>query len=126
MPVPTPYLSGGNATVVSNFYTSPAGSIDPIGDPPHTAVLPQPQGNRAVVAVVLPTSFATVWFDGHRTYTEGATRVFHTPPLTPGKKYHYTVRAVWNQGGEPRSHERTVEVAAGQVSVVDFGKDASR
>ena len=51
-------------TVVQNLYQSPAGSIDPIGDTPHTAVLPPPQDNTAVVTVLLPRPNAAVWFDG--------------------------------------------------------------
>src|SRR5262249_50086680 len=129
-PFPVPYFPPSIPLVVHNFYTSPAGSIDPIrgepSEPPHSAVLPPPQGNRAVVTVVLPTSFPKVWVDGHAAYSGGATRVCTTRPLPPGKTYHYTVRAVWDQRGEPRTHERTVEVTPGRVSVVDFGKGASR
>jgi uncharacterized protein (TIGR03000 family) len=130
VPYPVPYYpvvdDGGSqpVTLVHNFYTPPPGSLDVPSDVPSTAVLPPPKGNTAVVAVVLPNEYAEVWFDGHKTNMTGSTRVFSTPDLTPGKSYHYTVKAVWFQGLDRVERERTVTVTAGQASVVDFTKDA--
>jgi uncharacterized protein (TIGR03000 family) len=124
--VPYPFNGDDGTTVVQNFYKSPPGSIDV---PPYmaggsTTLLPPPSGNQAIVAVVLPNSTAEVWFDGQKTNMTGYTRVFNTPDLTPGRTYHYTVKAVWNEGDRRVEQERTVSVTAGKASVVDFTKPA--
>jgi uncharacterized protein (TIGR03000 family) len=134
---PDPYPVYFGSPIPVN-YQSPAGSIDPIsyssstgytpltGYNPYAPALPPPQENTAVIGVTLPTPTANVWFDGHKTASGGWTRTFHTTPLEPGKSYRYTVRAEWDEGGQRRNAERTVEVTAGQVSRVDFSKEAGK
>jgi len=90
---------------------------------PTTAVLPQAQGNNAVVVVKVPLAVANVTFNGNTTKTTGRTRVFTTPSLEPGKVYSYTVTANWSEGGLPRTAMRTVQVAAGQTVTVDFNRE---
>jgi uncharacterized protein (TIGR03000 family) len=120
-PVPMPVPNGdGSATIVHNFYQLPGTSDTPGIKLPSTAVLPKPQGNQAVVCVKLPDADAEVWFDGKKTDSTGATRVFETPDLTPGKDYHYTIKAVWLENAQFVPHERTVTVTAGQVTTMDF------
>jgi uncharacterized protein (TIGR03000 family) len=120
-PVPMPIPDGdGNTTIVHNFYQLPGTPDSPGAKLPSTAVLPRPPGNQAIVCVKLPDADAEVWFDGRKTDSTGATRVFETPDLTPGKDYHYTVKAVWLENAQFVPHERTVAVSAGQVSTADF------
>jgi len=47
-------------------------------------------------------------------------RNFVSPPLQPGKKFLYTLRATWKEGGKRSSRERTVRVEASQETVIDF------
>jgi hypothetical protein len=43
---------------------------------------------------------------------------FHSPALTPGKKYHYTVRVDWLEDGGWVSQARQVPVEAGLVQAI--------
>jgi uncharacterized protein (TIGR03000 family) len=63
---------------------------------------------------------ADVWFGGVKTKQTGKEREFVTPPLEPGQKYKYQVRAVWSEKGVEGEYNRTVEFQAGQSVVVDF------
>lgn len=122
-PVPYPVPVYPDNTYVHNFYQPPAGT-GLSASSPTTAILPPPQDNRAVVCVVLPTTAAVVWFDGEKKESGlSSTRVFTTPELGPGHKYHYTVKAQWVQRGENVSQERIVTVAPGKTTVVDFTKE---
>ena len=120
VPYPVPYYPDN--VYVNNFYQPPPDYGWP-AQTPSTAVLPAPTDNTAVVAVVLPTTAAVVWFDGERKESGlNSTRVFTTPPLDPGHKYHYTVKAEWVRLGENVSQSRVVTVSAGKTTVVDFTK----
>ncbi|MFN4259718.1 MAG: TIGR03000 domain-containing protein [Gemmataceae bacterium] len=105
--------------------TQPAGSVrysfyGPTGTTGAVTTTATPASNIAQVEMVLPTTNAEVWVDGYKTTSTGTTRTFHSPPLTPGKKYHYQIRASWVQNGETMTEERTIPVAAGQQSIVNF------
>jgi uncharacterized protein (TIGR03000 family) len=146
-PDPYPVYFGNPITV---NYQSPPGSIDPMsfssttGSPPGTGYTPSttytpltgytpspgtmttPQVNAATVEVTLPNPTATVWFDGHKTASGGTMRTFHTPPLQPGQKFRYTVRAEWDDGGLRQHAEHSCVVTAGQVSTVDLTRNAGK
>ncbi len=127
MPYPYPYPYPVPGSAASTFVPNPNQPGPDGGQTPGTAVLPPPKNNQAVVCVVLPTTAANVWFDGHKTSTElSATRVFNTPELTPGKSYYYSVKAEWVQRGRNVSEERSVSVTANQTTVVDFTKAADK
>jgi uncharacterized protein (TIGR03000 family) len=79
---------------------------------------------RAEVVVVLPDAEAEVWFNGQKTTTPGARRVYKTPPLEQGSEYGYKVRAVWKQGGQVVREERQVRVTPGLTATVDFTRPA--
>jgi uncharacterized protein (TIGR03000 family) len=120
-PIPVPIPDGdSNTTIVHNYYQLPGTPDAPGAKLPSTAVLPKPKGNQAIVCVKLPDENAEVWFDGQKTESTGATRVFETPDLTPGKGYHFMVKAVWLENAQFVPHERTVAVSAGEVTKVDF------
>lgn len=48
------------------------------------------------------------------------TRVFHTPTLTAGKTYEYTMKSETTRNGLPEYQEQKVEFRAGDVLTVDF------
>ena len=47
-------------------------------------------------------------------------RSFQSPPLTPGRRYAYEVRARWQANGRPVTQSREVRVTAGSNVEVDF------
>jgi len=86
------------------------------------APLPQAMDTSAQIDVLVPDPNAQVWFDGNQTTSRGPTRYFDSPSLQPGGSYTYTLRATWNQGGQPMSAETSVRVTAGSQVVVDFNQ----
>ena len=52
-----------------------------------------------------------------KTTPTGAVREFHPPPLTPGKRYTYEIRARWTENGREVTQTRNVPVTAGRVNV---------
>ena len=79
-----------------------------------------PPANSATVDVRLPAG-AQLWFnDTPMTSQNGAFRTYDTPPLTPEKNYHYTVRARWIDKGQVIEQVRRVDVMAGRRSLADF------
>lgn len=75
------------------------------------------QANEATIIVNLPAE-ATLTFDGQPTQSRSSRRVFHSPPLEPGKTYTYELAAEINRGGRPVQERRHVEVHAGRQSEV--------
>jgi uncharacterized protein (TIGR03000 family) len=78
--------------------------------------------NAAVIDLQVPAD-AQVWFDGDATNQRGTNRLFTSPPLGPGKAYHYDVKARWTENGRPVERTRRVDVRAGQHTTVDFTRD---
>jgi uncharacterized protein (TIGR03000 family) len=76
--------------------------------------------NQALIEVRVPQD-AQVWFDGDPTQQRGTDRLFSSPPLEPGKRYHYDVKARWHDGDRAVEKTRTVHVEAGRHVTVDFG-----
>jgi uncharacterized protein (TIGR03000 family) len=72
------------------------------------------------VTVRLPED-ARLFVDGVSCPLTSATRSFETPPLEPGKKYEYTLKAEVMRDGEPYSDSKRVVVQAGKEATVDFG-----
>ncbi|HYV36003.1 MAG TPA: TIGR03000 domain-containing protein [Gemmataceae bacterium] len=92
------------------------------GYDPGFATQPPVQSGVSVaqIDVFVPDPNAQVFFDGSQTSSKGSTRYFDSPPLQPGGTYTYTIRAVWNQGGQSMSAESAVTVTAGSQVVLDF------
>ena len=59
---------------------------------------------------------AEVWFNGTPTTSTGPARQFASPPLTPGTRYSYDIRATWNENGR--------EVTQTQQGIAFSVKDA--
>jgi uncharacterized protein (TIGR03000 family) len=71
------------------------------------------------MTVIVPAD-AEVFFDGSPTTQTGTERVFASPPLTPGARYSYSIRARWTADGRPVEQTRAVPVTAGAQVRVDF------
>jgi uncharacterized protein (TIGR03000 family) len=67
---------------------------------------------RAQITVSVPVD-AEIWFEGSKTTSTGSVREFHSPPLTPGGRYTYEVRARWNENGHEVTQTQKVQVTAG-------------
>jgi uncharacterized protein (TIGR03000 family) len=78
---------------------------------------------RALLRVKVAEDDTTITVDGNPTKQTGKSRRFYSPPLQPGKKYHYEFVAVW----KPNNYEtftltRKVPVEAGSDIEVDLTK----
>jgi uncharacterized protein (TIGR03000 family) len=83
------------------------------------------QTDAAAIDVRVPAG-ARLWFDGAETQQRGPYRFFESPPLEPGKKYVYKVKAEWNdKDGKKVEREDTVHVHAGTYVTLDLGKPKS-
>jgi uncharacterized protein (TIGR03000 family) len=114
----------GYAALPATTYAAPAlASAAPVmsGSPtqsfyynPGTQAAPN---NTATMIVHLPAD-ANLIIDGQRTNSTSDRRVFHSPPLEPGKTYHYTLKATMNRNGEKEETTRNVQVRAGKTAEV--------
>jgi uncharacterized protein (TIGR03000 family) len=73
----------------------------------------------ATLVVRLPAD-AKLTVDGSATRSTDSVRAFVSPPLQPGKDYHYTLRAEVTRDGKKVERTRDVSVRAGQTSEVNF------
>jgi uncharacterized protein (TIGR03000 family) len=105
-------------------------ALSPVLDSPPTApgkysleITPLPshpaagRAETATLIVHLPER-ARLWVDGRRTSLKGSTSYFQSPALTPGKKYHYTVRVDWSEDGGWVSQTLQVPVEAGLAQAI--------
>jgi uncharacterized protein (TIGR03000 family) len=80
----------------------------------------KPQGvdpNIAVLMAHVPED-AQIWFNDKPTTSKGKTRYFESPPLTPGKRYRYSLRLVWHENGKWVHKTEQVPVQAGEMHCV--------
>lgn len=90
--------------------------------PTARAQAPDSTEHRAFLTVRVQED-AKLTVDGNPTTQRGGVRRFHSPPLEPGKTYHYTVVAEWMPSNyETFTVKRKVEVAAGKRVEVDLRK----
>jgi len=78
----------------------------------------QPDDIAHVTANVPPD--ANVWFGDTLMTSTGSVRHYDSPPLAPGSRYTYDVKASWNENGHTITQTQKVEVAAGAHVSVDF------
>jgi uncharacterized protein (TIGR03000 family) len=84
-------------------------------------ILPPPGGARAAMPATLVVHLpeaARLKVDDTTTKSTSDRRVFTTPPLEPGKTFHYTLTADLERDGKSVHTSRTVEVHAGRTSEV--------
>jgi len=97
------------ALLVIGFSFTPGVAADPPGTAP------------ATIKVIVPPD-AVVEFDGFATKATGPVRTF-IPALEPGWIYgNYKLKATFTKGGQLVTVERTIGVAPGKETVVDFTK----
>jgi uncharacterized protein (TIGR03000 family) len=81
-------------------------------------ILPQKvegaEPNIARIMAHLPED-AQVWFQDQPTRSTGMLRHYESPPLVPGKHYHYTARVVWPENGEWVGQTTKIAVQAGEI-----------
>jgi uncharacterized protein (TIGR03000 family) len=111
-----------------SYYTTPSYTyapteVDVQQAAPATTEAP-PQDNCAHLLFHVPAD-AQLWFNGTATSQAGTDREFYSPPLTPGRTYHYNVRARWTQDGRPVEVARDVPVQANEWKEVDLTAPAT-
>jgi uncharacterized protein (TIGR03000 family) len=78
-------------------------------------------GNRATIIVHLPET-ATLTVDGKPTSSTSATRRFYSPPLEPGRDYHYNFEARMERDGKAMKADKSVDVHAGDQLEIYFNE----
>jgi uncharacterized protein (TIGR03000 family) len=83
---------------------------------------PKPGGEesvRAKVRIEIPEG-GKLFVDGRHVAVPAGTRVFQTPPLTPGQNYYYDIRIEVDRNGITRGEEQRVVVQPGLDAYVHF------
>lgn len=91
-------------------------AAESIGAPEEQAKAPAP----ATIVVRLPAG-ARLTVNGKASRSSSATRKFVSPPLEPGKDFHYTLKAEMDRAGRPVSVRTRVAVRAGEEKRVVLG-----
>jgi len=130
---PGPYLSyyGDDPSYVQNSGGSNPGAMPYVDDARgsgYQSFYGRPGANRneALVRVQVPSPDARVWIQDMLSRQRGYERVFISPPLEPGGKYTYTLRASWMENGREVSREKKVSVSPGQPATVVFSGAAGQ
>jgi uncharacterized protein (TIGR03000 family) len=79
----------------------------------------------ATLVVYLPAD-ARLEVDDQPTRKTGPVRRFTTPPLEPGKRYRYDLRATWTEGGKEVVREEVARFRAGEEVEVDLRPKPAR
>jgi uncharacterized protein (TIGR03000 family) len=109
---PFAYPSAPDASTYSSVAGSP-GAPTAMADP-----------NAVFIRVQVPAD-AEVWLEGEKTAQTGRVRFFESPPVTPGRKYVYHIRARWNEDGQVADEVREATVYAGSRVIADFTRRQS-
>jgi uncharacterized protein (TIGR03000 family) len=96
----------------------------PVENPKEKKQEDRPDQARTALLIIRVLAQATLTFNGEPTTQTGTERRFITPPLVPGRRYHYNVAATWspNQMTTITRH-RKVFVWAGKTTEVDLLKE---
>lgn len=115
-----PYTSPSSTT--SSWYGSPeSGSAYRLAESSPSAPGAGDAGRAAAsIQVHVPAPNADLWVEGWKTASKGDWRRFLSPPLVPGNRYEYEMRARWSENGREMSRSREVPLRAGEHVVVDF------
>jgi uncharacterized protein (TIGR03000 family) len=120
----TGYYPYANSYLYSSYYPSLAGYSAVGGGVPlmgtATLPVPVPQNERiANIQLKVPAN-AEVWFQGEKMALTGPLRVFQSPPLPPGSKFVYDIRARWKEDGKDVVQAQSIIVFAGADLSVQF------
>jgi uncharacterized protein (TIGR03000 family) len=137
----TPYgnprgTSGYRSNTSRSYYWGPEpGSAKMPAGPPEKYSLevstlarqvPAEERDNVVVLLAQLPEDATLWVEGVPTRATGRTRYFESPPLPPGKKYRYAVKAVWREDGRWVGQRREFIVRAGEMHRIRLTASVSR
>jgi len=75
------------------------------------------------LTIKVPDPNATLFVDDTATRQKGETRYFESPPVPTGKKYSYTLKVTWLEGGKEKSRSRKVRVDPGKENNIDLTKE---
>jgi uncharacterized protein (TIGR03000 family) len=84
---------------------------------PLPAGTPVGRPETALLIAGLPEN-ALLWVEGQLTRLRGPVRYFQSPPLIPGERYSYQLRAVWVEDGRWVSQTLKVPVQAGKAQAL--------
>ena len=108
-PTPPPRM-----TVAAASYTPAPAKFTPM--PPADA---PPKSEPAKVTLILPEG-ARLFANDVPVAVSPSARTFETPPLEPGKPYHYVFKAEVMRDGKMETDVKRVQVAAGKQVTVEF------
>jgi uncharacterized protein (TIGR03000 family) len=115
-----PFFGYGSSRMSGGHYHPYHGYI------PHLARIPQdekpPPDLMAHLILRVPAD-AELWFNGTKISAEGTVRKYASPPLTPGRRYTYSIRAQWQKNGQTIKATREVHVKAGTHIDMDLTKN---
>jgi uncharacterized protein (TIGR03000 family) len=92
----------------------------PVGPTEGVSTTFQAQPDISAHIIVRLPADARIWFDDSAMTAKGPVRQFDSPPLVPGSRYSYNVRAQWEENGHKVTQTQQVPVSAGQHVEVDF------
>jgi uncharacterized protein (TIGR03000 family) len=101
------YLTNASA----NYVSKSGGS--------ETRRTPSNRRSTAYIDVRVPAN-AELWFEGVKTRQKGQLRRFVSPPLTPGRRFTYNLRATWKVNGKKVTERRRIVVRAGDWVSLDW------
>jgi uncharacterized protein (TIGR03000 family) len=85
--------------------------------------LSTPADDRAYLTIRVPSDRADVWIEGRKTDQSRAVQDYVSPPLEPGKKYYYEIRARWTgENGRNVDQTRSFPVYPGKPVTIDFSR----
>jgi uncharacterized protein (TIGR03000 family) len=120
--IPVPWPANSYFTLTMN--TLPGGPGVPADSSTQvvTSWAAPPNGPAPATLVVRLPADARLTIDGYPPRSTSGTRWFVTPPLEPGRTFHYELRAEVERGGKRLTQTRQVAVRAGQESnvTIDF------
>jgi hypothetical protein len=79
----------------------------------------EPQARPATIRLTVDPPDGEVWLDDHPVQNRGPVRVLVSPPLAPGYRYSYRVKARWGT----TERQWTLEVEAGKTSALVLRPD---
>jgi uncharacterized protein (TIGR03000 family) len=80
---------------------------------------------KATLRVLIPAD-TRLTIDGEPTRQTGPARLFWSPPLPPGKTYHYTLEWTVLRDGRAVPQKKIANVRAGEETVVDLREEADK
>jgi uncharacterized protein (TIGR03000 family) len=85
----------------------------------------EPANTQVAYLVLYVREDARVTIDDFKTTQTGSVRTFVSPPLTPGRRYVYSVKASWVEQGQPRERTEAAHVRAGVETKLDLRPGAT-